>query len=95
LPVVPDRREASANNPLLFLEDSEDNSDKQSAHIDGMLDDNGGDDDDSRQIAGMDIARNNDGNNIDAAYNADDGEEDNASQANDNVNSGSWKQQGC
>jgi hypothetical protein len=38
LPVCPDMRETNANNnPLLLLDDSEDDSDKRSAHIDGML----------------------------------------------------------
>jgi hypothetical protein len=59
LPVCPDIRETNANNPLLLLDDSEDDSDKRSAHIDGMLDDNGRDDDENRPNAGMDIVDNN------------------------------------
>jgi hypothetical protein len=91
LPVRPAMRETNANNPLLLLDDSEDDSDdidERSAHIDGMLDDNGQDDDENRPKAGMDIADNNNRDNIDAAYNADGGEEDNASPANDNINAG-------
>jgi hypothetical protein len=40
LPVRPAIRETNANNPLLLSDDSEDNSDERSAHIDGVLDDN-------------------------------------------------------
>ena len=82
LPVRPAMRETNANNPLLLLDDSEDDSDdidERSAHIDGMLDDDGRDNDENRPNAGMDIADNNNGDNIDAAYDADGGEEDNAS----------------
>jgi hypothetical protein len=86
LPVRPDIRETNANNHLLLLDDSEEDSDERSAHIDGMLDYNGRDDDGNRQNAGMDIADKNNKDNIDAAYHADIGEEDNASPANDNTN---------
>jgi hypothetical protein len=88
LPVCPAIRETNANNPLLLSDDSEDNSDKRSAHIDGVLDDNVRDDDENRPDAGMDIADNNNGHNIAAAYDADGGKEDNASSANDNTNAG-------
>jgi hypothetical protein len=88
LPVCPAIRETNANNPLLLSDDLEDDSDERSAHIDGMLDDDGRDNDENRPNAGMDIADNNNGDNIDAAYDADGGEEDNASPANDNTNAG-------
>jgi hypothetical protein len=67
LPVRPAIRETNANNPLLLSDDSEDNSDGRSAHIDGVLDDNVRDDDENRPNAGMDIANNNNGDNIAAA----------------------------
>jgi hypothetical protein len=88
LPVRPAIRETNANNPLLLSDDSEDNSDGRSAHIDGVLDDNVRDDDENRPDASMDIADNNNGDKIAAAYDADGGEEDNASSANDNTNAG-------
>jgi hypothetical protein len=74
LPVGPDRQEANANNPLVLLSGPEEDSDEGSARIDGMSDVDGGDD------------GNYVGETIDAAYNVDDGEEDDASQANDNTN---------
>jgi hypothetical protein len=89
LPVRPAIRETNANNPLLLSADSEYNSDERSAHIDGVLDDNVREDDDqNRPDAGMDIADNNNGDDNAAAYDADGGEEDNASSADDNTNAG-------
>jgi hypothetical protein len=71
---------------LLLLDDSEDDSDKRSAHIDELLDDNGQDHDENTPNASMDITDNNNRDNIDAAYDADGGKEDNASPENDNTN---------
>jgi hypothetical protein len=76
LPVGPDRQEANANNPLVLLSGPEEDSDKRSAHIDGMSDVDGGDN------------GNYVGETIDAAYDVDDGEEDDASQTNDNTDAG-------
>jgi hypothetical protein len=76
LPVSPDRQEANTNNPLVLLSGPEEDSDKRSAHIDGISDVDGGDD------------GNYVGETVDAAYDVDDGEEDDASQANDNTDAG-------
>jgi hypothetical protein len=76
LPVGPDRQEANANNPLVLLSGPEEDSDEGSAHIDGMSDVDGGDD------------GNYVGETVDAAYNVDNDEEDDASQANDNTDAG-------
>jgi hypothetical protein len=76
LPVGPDRQEANANNPLVLLSGPEEDSDKRSAHIDGMSDVDGGDD--GNYVGGT----------IDAAYDVNDGKEDDASQTNDNTDAG-------
>jgi hypothetical protein len=76
LPVGPDRQEANANNPLVLLSGPEEDSDKRSAHIDGMSDVDGGDDGNYVGVT------------IDAAYDVNDGEEDDASQTNDNTDAG-------
>ena len=76
LPVGPDRQEANANNPLVLLSGPEEDSEERSAHIDGMSDVDGGDD------------GNYVGETVDAAYDVDNGEEDDASQTNDNTDAG-------
>jgi hypothetical protein len=76
LPVSPDRQKSNANNPLVLLSGPEEDSEERSAHIDGMSDVDGGDDD------------NYVGETVDAAYDVDDGREDDASQANDNTDAG-------
>jgi hypothetical protein len=76
LPVGPDRQEANANNPLVLLSGPEEDSDKRSAHIDGMSDVDGGDNGNYVEET------------INTAYDVDVGEEDEASQANDNTGAG-------
>jgi hypothetical protein len=76
LPVGPDSQKANANSPLVLLSGPEEDSDKRSAHIDGMSDVDGGDD------------GNYVGETIHAANNVDDGKEDDASQTNDNTDAG-------
>jgi hypothetical protein len=62
--------------PLVLLSGPEEDSDERSAHIDGMSDVDSGDD------------GNYVGETVDAAYDVDDSEEDDASQANDNTDAG-------
>jgi hypothetical protein len=76
LPISPDRQESNANNPLVLLSGTEEDGDEHSAHIDGISDVDGRDD------------GNYVGETVDAAYDVNDGEEDDASQANDNTDAG-------
>jgi hypothetical protein len=87
--VGPEGREANTNSPVLLLDGSDEDSDKRSAHIDGMSDDNSGDDNDNREKDGTDIVGNNDdGDNDDAADDADDNKGTGAGQENDNNDAG-------